>query len=275
MENYKWKTVAKRAVYGISIAFLAVQFNGCKNEVVKLEPIDGIAPKVIAHRGAWNKDEIPENSISALKAAHKLQVYGSEFDVQYTKDSVLVVNHDNNFKGLDISKRNYNELLQKKLSNGEHIPTLEEYIKIGRELSGMRLILEIKESKAGEKRTLAVATKAVEMVKRLDVADITDFISFNFNVCKEIHRIAPEANIQYLGGDKSPETVFKAGINGIGYSYQVLSLRPDWIKDAHKKGMKVNVWTVNNESKMKNMINKKVDFITTDEPQRLMEILAL
>ena len=85
--------------------------------------------QVIAHRGAWKAKNLPENSIAALKHAFKLKCYGSEFDVHLTLDSVAVVNHDPTFLGLNIAKSTYNQLLVKKLSNGESIPTLENYLK--------------------------------------------------------------------------------------------------------------------------------------------------
>lgn len=86
---------------------------------------------VIAHRGAWKKNNLPENSIAALKQAIKLKCYGSEFDVHMTSDSILVVNHDPEFLGIKIETSTYDELLQKSLSNGEKIPTLSNYLKAG------------------------------------------------------------------------------------------------------------------------------------------------
>ena len=35
--------------------------------------------------------------------------------------------------------------------------------------------------------------------------------------------------------------------------------------------MKINVWTVNNDVDMKYFIEKKVDYITTDEPELLKQ----
>lgn len=49
---------------------------------------------VVAHRGAWKNDGLPQNSIASLKKAISLEVAGSEFDVQLTADGVLVLNHD-------------------------------------------------------------------------------------------------------------------------------------------------------------------------------------
>ncbi|ULT22178.1 hypothetical protein KUH03_22125 [Sphingobacterium sp. E70] len=37
--------------------------------------------------------------------------------------------------------------------------------------------------------------------------------------------------------------------------------------------MKVNAWTVNTEEEMSNLIGQKIDFITTDEPELLLQVL--
>ncbi|MDR2284538.1 MAG: glycerophosphodiester phosphodiesterase, partial [Sphingobacterium sp.] len=75
--------------------------------------------KIIAHRGAWKNTHAPQNSIAALQEAIKQEVWGSEFDVHMTKDGILVVNHDNDFYGIDIATSTYEELLVKKHPNGE------------------------------------------------------------------------------------------------------------------------------------------------------------
>lgn len=49
--------------------------------------------RIIAHRGFWNCDGSAQNSITALKKASQIPVYGSEFDVLMTSDGTLVVNH--------------------------------------------------------------------------------------------------------------------------------------------------------------------------------------
>jgi glycerophosphoryl diester phosphodiesterase len=49
---------------------------------------------IIAHRGAWKKNNLPENSIAAGQQAIAIKYAGSEFDVRMTTDYSLVVNHN-------------------------------------------------------------------------------------------------------------------------------------------------------------------------------------
>jgi glycerophosphoryl diester phosphodiesterase len=78
---------------------------------------------VVAHRGAWKQQNLPENSIAALEHAIALKCAGSEFDVRMTKDDVLIVNHDADYHDLTIEDYNYAVLAKFKLSNGEELPT--------------------------------------------------------------------------------------------------------------------------------------------------------
>ena len=58
--------------------------------------------KVIAHRGYWKCEGSAQNSIASLTKAAEAKVYGSEFDVQLTKDKEIVVNHDDSIQGIFI-----------------------------------------------------------------------------------------------------------------------------------------------------------------------------
>lgn len=62
------------------------------------------------------------------------------------------------------------------------------------------------------------------------------------------------------------------GAAGADYGIWILQKHPEWIKQIHDLGMKVNVWTVDDEAGMKWCIDHGVDFITTNHPERFMEI---
>lgn len=229
--------------------------------------------KVIAHRGAWKNTGVPENSIAALQHAMKLECYGSEFDVHMSLDSVPFVLHDHSIQGVFIEKTTASELSKIKLANGESLPTLESYLLAGKNQDKTRLILEIKSSQVGKERSLALTKKCVELVNKVGVSDITDYIAFDYDVCLKLKALNPKASVQYLNGDKSPEELAAAGINGLDYHFSVFKKHEDWLTGASKLKLATNVWTVNDEETMRWFIERKVDFITTNEPERLIELL--
>ena len=86
------------------------------------------AQQVIAHRGYWKTEGSAQNSISSLQNTFKIGVYGSEFDVHITRDGEVVVFHDDDIDGIKIENANYADIKDKRLKNGERIPTLNEYL---------------------------------------------------------------------------------------------------------------------------------------------------
>lgn len=253
-----------------NILFLAVVFLvvGCDNGNSKFND-----NPIIAHRGAWKKTDLPENSIASLKQAIKLGYHGSEFDVHLTKDDTLVVNHDDDFFGIDIETATYKELLAKKLSNGENIPTVREYLKAGMDQHGTKLIFEIKTSTQGKERSLKLTEKSVELVKSLNAQKWVEYICFDYDVGKLVHKLDPDAKVAYLNGDKTPEEAKEAGYSGLDYHFSVYNKNPDWIKKAHNIGLTINAWTVNKPEDMKKFLDQNVEYITTNEPEMLTDIL--
>jgi glycerophosphoryl diester phosphodiesterase len=227
---------------------------------------------VVAHRGAWKANNLPENSIASLKHAIELNCTGSEFDVRMTADDSLVINHDPDFNNLPIEKTDYKELTAFKLANGEKLPTLREYIKAGMENNtGTRLICEIKPSEISKLRGIAIAEKVVNVVNGLNAKEIFVYISFDYDILKRIIALNPLANTQYLEGDKSPDQLKQDGINGADFHYSVYAEHPDWILSAKKNNLALNAWTINDADQMDWLLANSFDFITTNEPELLIE----
>lgn len=234
---------------------------------------DFIKNKVIAHRGAWKVSNKPQNSIASLKEALRLGCEASEFDVWMTADNVLVVNHDPDFLGIPIETSKYKDLLKKKLPNGERIPTVEAYLKEGIKQSKTRLVFEIKSSEISKERSLILAEKSVELVKAIGAEKWVDYISFDYDVCKKVMEKDPYARVSYLEGDKAPEELAEDGLWGLDYHGEILKANPHWIKEAQALGLTVNVWTINEKEDLLWFLEQGVDFITTDEPELLLELI--
>ena len=127
-----------------------------------------------------------------------------------------------------------------KLSNGENLPSLQKYLEAGKKCN----------------------TKLI-----LGLEDRMEYITFSLHAMKEFIRLAPAGTpVFYLNGELSPKELKDLGAAGLDYHMGVIKKHPEWIKEAHDLGLKVNVWTVDKAEDMKWLIDQKVDFITTNEP---------
>lgn len=229
-------------------------------------------PKVIAHRGYWDTPGSAQNSIRSLVKADSVGCYASEFDVWMTSDGVLVVNHDADINGVHIESSPAKKVLAEKLANGENVPTLKSYLEQAKKQPS-RIVLELKthDSRKHERKAIK---EIVKMVKEYGLEDRTDYITFSKYGFQDIIKYAPKGTaVYYLSGDYIPWQIKEMNGAGIDYSLKVMKKHPEWVKMTHDLGMEVNVWTVNDPADMQWCIDQGVDYITTNAPEQLMELL--
>lgn len=235
------------------------------------------APKIIAHRGFHKSEGAARNSLNALKAAQEAAWWGSECDLQLTKDGeVLVIhgpNHSSGKKKLNIQKSTKEQVQALLLTSGETVPTLEEYLQQMTKSKNTKLIIEIKDQPTPQLET-EIVEKTLALVAKYGLEEEVEYIAFRFWVCRELARLAPKGTkIAYLNGDYSPAYCKSFGCAGIDYRYTILKKHKNWIKQAHKLGMYVNAWTVNKDEDIRWCIQNGVDFITTDDPVLVKQII--
>lgn len=234
--------------------------------------------QVIAHRGFHATEGSAHNTISSLRNAQKLGIYGSECDVNMTSDDSLVVVHGKWHRGrkdpqrVHVQKDDFKTVRSRSCENGNIVPTLHEYLEQMKADGKMRLVIEIKNHDTPE-REKQVTKAIIDQVKAAGLENQVDYIAFSAVVCDEVTRLAPHNEIAYLNGDYAPAVVKERGYTGIDYSKKVFREHPEWIAEAQKLGLKVNVWTVNEPEDIQYFIDKKVDFITTDNPLKVIEML--
>lgn len=227
--------------------------------------------QIIAHRGYHAKNST-DNSISALKNAQDLNVYGSECDLNLTSDGYIVVAHGPNHGTHHIQSSDIQTLRKQFLKTGEVIPVLDEYLEAVKRKPETKLIIEIKNHTTPEKET-EIVKKVLKAVKKHKLEEHVEYIAFRQHVCNQLVALGgKDIKVAYLNGDLSPEYCKGLGYTGIDYNINVIKKRPEWIHDAHKLGMTVNVWTVNDAENLKWCVDNKVDFITTDNPEEAKRI---
>ena len=237
------------AVVAVAVVVLFVRFD-------QLFPLD-YDVKVIAHRAGGNEGR--ENTLSGLEAAWAAGAYGSEIDIQRTKDGYYVLNHDATFKRTAGDSRKPEEMTLrevKKLSiDGEPVPTYEEMLIPSK--GRMVLFTELKGNTADRK----MADDAVKLVKQYQMEDEVVLISLKYDLIDYIETNYPEMQTGFLTFASFGKT---AELNCDYIGLEEESATVDAIDAIHKEGKKALVWTANEKGSQKHFLCTKVDGLITD-----------
>jgi len=232
---------------------------------------DGVYIRMLlkfGHRGAMGY--APENTLKSFKKAIDLNVDMIELDVYICKSGELVVIHDDkvdrttNGKGYVIEKT-LTELKKLDAGEAEKIPTLDEVLDfINRRV---KVNIELK----GENTANAVNEIIHKYVKEKDW-DYDDFFvsSFNHYELKRFHILNKNIKLgALLVGIPIGYAKFAEKFNAYSVNLSLEFINKDFVDDAHRKGMKVFVWTVNDKDDMKRMKKLNVDGIFSNFPDMI------
>lgn len=236
------------------------------------------APQIIA-TGGFHKHPSSgvKNSLSALKAAQKAKLYGSECDVNLTKDGeVLVVQtawHPNRKAAnkADVQRSTAEKMLSIPYDNGEYISTLEEFLKRAKKKPATKLILNLR-GQANIQRETELVDKVLAIVEKAgmqaNVEYTTDHIWINFELAKK----APKES--KIVGLAEPTYIKAMGLSGINCKLWIVKTKhKNWIKQAHKLGLTVTVWGADKEDDIRWCIKNGVNFINTNDPMLVKKII--
>jgi len=220
---------------------------------------------IIGHRGAAGR--LPENTLKSINYAINVGVDIVEVDVRATRDNVLVVFHDADFKRLadvDVPVRSveYSWIKSSILINGEHVPLLEEVIDVVKDKVG--LFIEIKEPDT---------TKGViELVRSSGIIEQVAIISFYDEALITAKRLEPRivTGLIYAQPPGRVLDAFKLGAKIVLPQYKIASEKS--INLAHKYNLRVVAWTINSRVEALRLVRAGVDGIATDLPDELLKL---
>jgi glycerophosphoryl diester phosphodiesterase len=227
---------------------------------------------IFAHRGASGVE--PENTLRAIKAALDANVDGIEIDI-YEVDGKLFVIHDRwlhrTTSGTgQIFQYNYDQLKSFDAGHGETIPTLDEVFSL---VAGRcKMNLELK-GIFNKDLLYACIDDAINATK-LAVNDIL-ISSFNHRLLHSIHQQRPEFAIGALTGCYPLEYAkFAEQLNAYSVHLDVNFISKHFVSDAHQRGLKVFVYTVDELEDIKAMKALGVDGIFSNFPTQVKSHLA-
>lgn len=236
--------------------------------------------KVWAHRGAAGY--APENTLESFELAVRQGADGVELDVQMTKDGELVVIHDeeidrvSNGSGLvkDFSLKELKQLnFNRTRPEYEYvqIPTLQEVYELLKP-AGVAINVELK---TGIYFYPGIGQKVLSLAEEMEMKGRIWYSSFNHMTLTTLKRMDPTIRTGILYEDgwlNVPEYAEKIGVDALHPAYYNLQY-PGVVKEAKSKGLKLHVWTVDDERVMKYLIKEGIDAIITNYPDRAVKVV--
>ena len=250
---------------------------------------------VIGHRGF--SQIAPENTLPSFKLAKTAGADMVELDYYHSKDGELVVMHDGTLdrttdavakwggSKIPVGSKTLAEL--KALDAGKWfdpqfagttVPTLNEALDLIQD-GNVTLI----ERKAGDAATCVKLLKSRALVNKVVVQ------SFDWSYLADFHALEPDQVLGALGpsgtrdGKKLTDAekvlskewidqALKSGVRAVGWNNQVTKEAVDY---AHSKGLKVWVYTINDQPEASRLMELGVDGIITNNTSLIWRAIAL
>lgn len=236
--------------------------------------LDWPGPIAFAHRGGTS--EHPENTLPAFEHAVSLGYRYLETDVHVSSDGVLAAFHDSNLLrtcgvDADIADLMWAEIAELRVDGREPIPQMRELLERWPE---HRFNIDCKSDGALQ--------PLVALIEELGALDRVCLGSFSHRRLRRMRRL--------LGPDvltsMSPIEIGLLRFIGRvpGSSKRAAQVPPSagrltvvnerFVARAHRRGISVHVWTIDDVPEMERLLELGVDGIMTDQPVVLKDVFA-
>jgi len=261
----------------------------------------------IAHRGA--RSIAPENTLVAAKKAYDQGAHMWETDIRITKDEELILLHDyslaattdaeilfperypwtlnlfslDEIRSLDagswfVKSDPHRQILAGNISQtdldgycGVKVPTLTEALELTQKLN-WKINLELK-MLPDEMKHVPILDYVVCKLEEMEIS-IEQFVisSFNHDFLRKIRKRRPEYKVEALIGDPEIKPLNWRDFEFAVYNVNRKLTTPEEIKKVTQKGIKINLYNINDKNDMIEFIEAGASGIITDYPQTMTEM---
>ena len=228
---------------------------------------------VTAHRGF--AAQAPENTLSAIQRAIDIHADYTEIDVHQTRDGVVVLLHDRDFRRVARDSRRLDQLSFQEAREidvgswfsaqfaGEHVPTLEEAIQLCR--GKIRVNIELKVFGRSE----ALAEAVAKIVKEHAFETNCIVTSLSEEALLHVRRHNTEIPVGIIVG-KSIGDLNRMKVEAL--SVRADHLSDEMIRSAHQQQRQVMVWGIQGEQQINEQLRRGVDNLIASDPQLAIKL---
>lgn len=249
-----------------------------------------------AHRGLAL--EHPENTLEAFEAALDSGACWIETDVNTTADGVVVIFHDETLERVTgvpglIAEMTWDQLRQIEFDGGYRIPTLAEAFE---RFPRAKFNIDIKDD--GSAQHLPQVVVDADAIERVRIASFSE--ERRARTLENLRQLAPQRSLRtsasvramyfFMIGSWLPcicypvmrvlalRFIDRFDSMQVPRTYRLLGIdvpvvTPRMLRAAHWIGVTVQVWTIDEESEMRELIDMGVDGIVTNRVDRLQKVL--
>lgn len=229
---------------------------------------------IIAHRGS--SGAAPENTMAAFQRAIADKADWIEIDVQENADGVVVVKHDSDFKRvgrINLKVWNATNAELQDLDVGswygakfadQRVPTLREVLE--RAKGKLNVVIELKYY--GHDKQLE--SKVVEIVEKTGMEQHIMLMSLKLKGLRKAAALRPTWTRGLLS------TVSVGDLTRLDLDFLALNAAAasrSQIRRAHRRGMRVFVWTIDDPVQLSVMMSRGVDGVITNRPEVARQVL--
>ena len=238
--------------------------------------LDHAGVLAFAHRGGDRVAQ--ENSLAAFADAVAQGYRYLETDVHASKDDVVYAFHDDNLQrmtgeNLALADLTAREIDAVRLGDGHHIPRMAELLE---SFPQARFNIDAK--------SWAVVEPLAALINQMAVREKCCIGAFSDARIKAVrglvagdicHSVGPRQAVRfYIGARLKIPQYFSAGCLQFPKMHGKRQLvTPKTIAYAHRRGLQIHVWTINDEASINELLDMGVDGIMTDNCALLKKIL--
>lgn len=235
--------------------------------------LDWHGPLPFAHRGGAS--DVPENTMPAFEYAVELGFRYLETDVQVTADGVLVAFHDDDLQRTcdrpgRISELPWSDVREARVAGAAPIPLLEDILGAWPDV---RVNIDCKSD--------AAVPALVETLRRTASLDRVCVGAFSDRRIRRIRAqlgtelcsaLGPAGVAALRFGGPTPAGAHTAQVPVRQGPLTIVDER--FVARAHRRGIHVHVWTVDDPAEMEHLLDIGVDGLMTDRPTVLRDVLS-
>ena len=226
-------------------------------------------PLVYAHRGGAAL--APENTMAAFANGLAVGADGLELDVHLSRDGVVVVHHDDTVDRTTAGHGAVASMTALELARLD-VPALADVLARFQEA---RVVVEMKTN------SRELASAVVDVVRRADAVDRVCLGAFGQRVLNAARALEP-AIATSAAREEVRWALYRSWVRRPSYgapyagfqvperagTTQIVSRR--FVDVAHRAGLGVHVWTVNDEHDARRLLSWGVDALITDRPDLMV-----